>query len=87
MATLSVRIPHSLHDQIRELARREGVSINQLILTAVAEKASSLRTARYLELLDRPFDRQEFNRALAQVPDAEPDPWDRLENVATKGSR
>lgn len=84
MATLSGRIPHSLHDQIRDLARREGVSINQLILTAVAEKAASLRTARYLKLLDRLFDREELQRAMAQVPDVEPDPWDRLETTTSE---
>ena len=31
MSTLSVRLPNSLHRHLRELAVREGVSMNQLI--------------------------------------------------------
>ena len=38
MSSLSVRLPDSLHDKVRELARRDGVSINQFIATAVAER-------------------------------------------------
>ena len=38
MSRLSVRLPDSLHDKVRELARRDGVSINQFIATAVAER-------------------------------------------------
>ena len=31
MSTLSVRLPTSIHRQLRALAQKEGVSINQLI--------------------------------------------------------
>ncbi|MCK9996683.1 MAG: toxin-antitoxin system HicB family antitoxin [Candidatus Krumholzibacteria bacterium] len=34
MSAISLRLSESLHRQVRELARREGVSINQLISTA-----------------------------------------------------
>jgi predicted HicB family RNase H-like nuclease len=34
MSTLSVRLPNSLHRHLRELAEREGVSMNQLISSA-----------------------------------------------------
>ena len=49
MSTLSLRLPESLHKQLKDVAEREGVSINQLITTAVAEKLSALMTADYLE--------------------------------------
>ncbi len=29
MSTLSLRLPESLHKQVRELAKKEGISINQ----------------------------------------------------------
>ena len=45
MSTLSLRLPNSLHDRVRKLAEAEGVSINQFISTAVAEKMSALMTA------------------------------------------
>jgi hypothetical protein len=47
MSALSLRLPHSLHERARTLARREGISINQLISTALAEKMSALLTEEY----------------------------------------
>ena len=49
MSTMSLRLPESLHERAREIAKREGVSINQLIATALAEKLSALDTLQYLE--------------------------------------
>jgi hypothetical protein len=49
MITLSLRLPESLHNQLKETARREGISINQFISTAVAEKLAALMTVEYLE--------------------------------------
>ena len=48
MSTLSLRIPASLHQELRALARREGVSINQIVSSAVGEKVASLKTLDYL---------------------------------------
>lgn len=48
MNTLSLRLPDSLHRQVRLLARREGISINQLIASAAAEKVTALMTEEYL---------------------------------------
>lgn len=44
MSTLSLRLPDSLHRRIRELAQQEGISINQFVSTAVAEKMAALLT-------------------------------------------
>jgi hypothetical protein len=76
MGSLTVRLPNSTHEQLKTLSKEEGVSINQLVLTAVAEKVSSLRTARFLDRLSNPPSRAEYEAALAGVPDAPPDPWD-----------
>jgi predicted transcriptional regulator len=77
MSTLSLRLPESLHSQLKELASREGISINQLISTAVAEKVSALMTEEYLEARARRGDRGRFEEILARVPDIEPDSDDR----------
>ena len=76
MSSLSVRLPDSLHEKIRELARREHVSINQFIATAVAEKASALLTVDYLEQRARRADPDVFARVLSRVPDVPPPPGD-----------
>ena len=44
MSALSLRLPQSLHRKLGEVAEREGISINQLISSAVAEKMSALMT-------------------------------------------
>lgn len=79
MSTLSLRLPNSLHEKVRELAKREGVSINQLIATAVAEKTSALLTLDYLEERAARGSRERFEAVLAKVPDREPADEDRLE--------
>jgi predicted transcriptional regulator len=78
MTTLSLRLPESLHKRIRELAKQEGISINQLISSAVAEKMAALMTVDYLEERARRGSRKHFLAVLAKVPDADPDPDDRL---------
>ncbi len=76
MSALSLRLPNSLHERARELARREGVSINQLVSSALAEKMSALLTEEYLEVRARRGSRTRFLAALAQVPAVESDPED-----------
>ena len=78
MSTLSVRLPNSLHQKLRECAEREGTSINQLISSAVAEKLSALLTVEYLEERARRGSREKFEAALRTVPDVEPEVFDRL---------
>ena len=78
MSTLSLRLPESLHKQVRELAQREGVSINQFIAAAVAEKMSALMTQEYLEARAQRGSREKFERALGKVRDVPAEPEDRL---------
>lgn len=79
MSTLSLRLPDYLHDSVRELAEQEGVSINQLITLAVAEKISALKTEDYLEKRAKRGSRAKYEAALAKVPDVEPEEYDRLD--------
>ena len=78
MSTMSVRLPESLHKRVRDLAKREGISMNQFIATALAEKLSALMTREYLEEQGRRGDRQKFDRALGKVRDVDPALRDRL---------
>ena len=76
MSALSLRLPNSLHERARELARREGISINQLVSSALAEKMSALLTEEHLEARARRGSRVRYLAALAQVPAVEPDAED-----------
>jgi predicted transcriptional regulator len=76
MSTISLRLPESLHKKVRELAKAEDVSINQLISTALAEKMSALMTVEYLEARAARGDRGKFEAAMSKVRDSEPDEAD-----------
>jgi predicted transcriptional regulator len=84
MSTLSLRLPESLHRQLGELAEQEGISINQLINSAVGEKMSALWTEQYLSARAKRGERKRFVAALAKVPSGEPAAGDRLQSPATK---
>lgn len=78
MTTLSLRLPESLHKRIKSLADQEGVSMNQFITLAVTEKMSALMTVDYLKERAQRGSRQRFEAILANVPDVEPEEYDRL---------
>ena len=76
MSTISLRLPESLHRQARELAEREGISLNQLIATSLAEKMSALMAGEYLAARAGRGSRRKFDRVLRKVRDGEPTPGD-----------
>jgi post-segregation antitoxin (ccd killing protein) len=72
MSALSIRLPESLHKNAKVYAAQEGISVNQLISTALAEKLSALATEDYLEQRAAQGTRAKFEAALALVPDVAP---------------
>ena len=78
MSTMSLRLPESLHEKVRELAEKEGVSINQLITTALAEKLAALMTVEYLEERAKRADRKRYDAVLRKVRDRDPAEGDEL---------
>jgi hypothetical protein len=79
MSALSLRLPDSLHRAARDVAKKDRVSINQFIATAVAEKVSALATEEYLlNRASRAPKRREFERIMAKVPSVTPERSDRL---------
>lgn len=80
MNVLSLRLPESLHKGVKEAAQREGISINQFIATAVAEKLAALMTEDYLRQRASQASRTRYEEALAQVPNVEAEDYDRIQN-------
>ena len=79
MSNVSLRLPDSLHEKVRDLAARDAISINQFITTAIAEKAAALLTAEYLAERAKRGDRTAFDRIMARVPQIPPVPDDEIE--------
>lgn len=78
MSTLSVRLPESVHRKLKQLADKEGVSMNQLICLAVSEKISSLLTVDYLNERANQANGSDFKKLLGKVPDTDPESYDKL---------
>jgi hypothetical protein len=87
MSTLSLRLPDSLHQKIKELAERDAISINQFIATAVAEKMAALLTVEYLAERAKREDRAAVDRILGRVPIRTPLPGDELPASAEPNKR
>ena len=78
MSTLSLRLPESIHRHAKRLAEEEGISMNQLISLAVAEKLSAIDTERYLAARASRASEAKFRQVLSKVPEVPPDQGDEL---------
>jgi len=63
---------------VRELAKEEGISVNQFIVLAVAEKIAAISTIEYLEKRAKRGSRERFLEILNKAPDVEPEEFDRM---------
>lgn len=79
MTALTIRLPVSVHKEIKALAKAEGVSINQFLTLAAVEKISALRTLDYLRAEASKGSRADFEAFLAAIPDVDPMEDDRLD--------
>jgi uncharacterized protein (DUF1778 family) len=68
MSTLSLRIPDSLHRTLKNAAEQDGVSINQFVSLAVAEKLSALQTFNLIAEKAAKGSQKNFLKAMSMVP-------------------
>lgn len=78
MTTIEVKIPEPALKQAKELAEREQISLEQLISLAVTQAIGIWSNQSYLALRAKRGSREDFLKALEQVPDVEPPEYDRL---------
>jgi len=70
MTALTIRLPNSVHQKIKELAARDDVSVNQFIASAASEKMASVLTLDFLRAEAAKGKRSDFDHYLSRVPDA-----------------
>jgi hypothetical protein len=78
MSTLQLTLPQSMREQVEALAQKEGISIHEFIMLAVAEKLATLATADYLTERAKRGSREKLLAVLAKAPDVEPEDYDKL---------
>jgi hypothetical protein len=64
VTTYPLRLPRSVKAAVEKLARQEGVSLNQFVATAVAEKLAVMSTAEYFAERRARADLRAFKRIL-----------------------
>ena len=67
MSQVALRLPDSLHQYAKLLAARDDASLNQFIVTAVAEKISALNTEAFFQERAERSDPQKALAVLAKV--------------------
>jgi hypothetical protein len=78
MSALSLRLPESLHKAAKVLAKKEHISINQLIMLALAEKIAALDTVDYLNERAKKGSRAKYLNVLKKASNVKPDNQDKL---------
>ncbi len=75
----NIAIPESLLKKVKELSEKEGITFDQFVSSAIAEKASAWATIEYLKERAKRGSREKFLKALSKVPKVEPDENDEIE--------
>ena len=78
MSTLTIQLPEGVARQLRECAAREGVTVDQLMSSAAAEKLSAMLTVEHLRERARHAKREDLIAFLNGSPDVPPLPGNEL---------
>jgi hypothetical protein len=78
-ATYPLKLPNSVKEAAARLARQDGVSLNQWIASAVAQKVGSIETAEaFIKRRAGKATGEGFSAFLDRVPSRAPEPGDEL---------
>jgi hypothetical protein len=71
----TIAVPENLYDKAVALAARDHMSVEEFVSDMLANRLAS---REYIESRAKLFNREEFERALNDIPDAEPEDRDRV---------
>lgn len=75
---ITASIPDALYQQVEALAKRENISIEQLVTIALSAQVSAWMTKEYIEEKAKQGSWEKFQQVLNKVHDVEPEACDRL---------
>jgi hypothetical protein len=73
--TRNIAVPEDLYNKAAELAAKEHLSVEEFVTAILANRLTS---REYIEVRVKLFNREEFEHALSEIPDVEPEDRDRL---------
>jgi post-segregation antitoxin (ccd killing protein) len=78
-STYALRLPRSVKAEVEKRAKADGVSINQFVATAVAEKLAAMNTAAFFAERRERADFAAFDRLMRRKGGEDPRPDDEIE--------
>jgi len=69
-----IAVPEDLYKRAAELAAKDHISVEEFVNAVLANRVAS---REYIESRAGLFNRAEFERALEEIPDVEPENYDR----------
>ncbi|MBR8835897.1 MAG: toxin-antitoxin system HicB family antitoxin [Stigonema ocellatum SAG 48.90 = DSM 106950] len=75
-ANYALRLPRSLKAEVERLAAQDGISVNQFITTAVAEKIAAMKTSDFFLERQKKADFTVFHQVLNRSGGEAPQPGD-----------
>jgi len=78
-STYPLRLPRSIKQEVERRAREDGISVNQFVATAVAEKLAAMNTAAFFAERRGRADFKAFDRLMRRKRGAPPAADDVLE--------
>lgn len=71
----SIAVSEDLYKRAAETAAKENVSVEEFVSAVLANRLAS---REYIETRAKLFNREEFELALNDIPDVQPEDYDRL---------
>lgn len=78
MSKLQLRLPDAVHNKVRKIAKREKLSINQVLVNSISNEIIRYETMQFFAERAKNFNEKDFLDALREIPAAEPGEHDRL---------
>ncbi|HEX5454733.1 MAG TPA: toxin-antitoxin system HicB family antitoxin [Stellaceae bacterium] len=76
--TYPLRLPRSVKAEVERRAKEDGISVNQFVATAVAEKLAAMNTAEFFAERRARADMDAFDRLMRRPGGEPPRPEDAL---------
>ena len=79
MIKVQLNLPDSIHSKISKIAKKEDVSIDQLVVNSISNEIIRYETSHFFAERAKDFNEDEFLAALQEIPKIEPEERDKLD--------
>jgi len=70
MKAIQVRLPDYIHEKLKDLAKEEGISLNNFIVSSISNEVIRQETRDFFKKAAANFDPKAFAEVLGAIPDA-----------------